>query len=103
MIVLRRRILIGPVFIPHFLQICGGIKCIVCMPIIYQLHCILAVYIFSLALAVRSVWSTVSRAFMRLQPAPFKAAVYIFFSACNVSCLVSIFDPKDELPPQLVG
>jgi hypothetical protein len=60
-------------------------------------------HILSFTLPVRTIRTAFHRAFIGREAAPFEAIVNIFFSPCNVSRLVGIFYPQNELTAVLMG
>src|ERR1044072_1424717 len=103
MIILGRRIGFSFEVIAHFSQFCGCIKCIIGIPILYQLFCIGSVNWFAFTLAIGSIGSFLQWTFIRLQAGPFEAIENIFFSTWNKAGLIGIFYPENKITTLAFG
>jgi hypothetical protein len=103
MIVLRICIGIGTQSNTHGIQFRCGIESIIGQPFLHQLFGVPPVTFFSFTLPVRTECSSVLRAFIRFESAPFQSFKNIFFGSRNITALIGVFYPENEITPMLPG
>ncbi|KAF5046322.1 hypothetical protein DSECCO2_471970 [anaerobic digester metagenome] len=83
-------------FLAEIVELFGGIKSIIGITSINELHGILMIHRFALALAVRAEGTTDMRSFVEVDSAPGEAFNNVFFGAFHKARLIGIFDAEDE-------